>query len=75
MNTKKKSAKKRAYKKRANIMPVKEVTIPDLVPVKSTNKDTEIECLVAICSIIDNWTPEQRKRNIEYICGKYYDFS
>ena len=75
MNTKKKPAKKRAYRKRTNIMPVKETTIPDLVPVKVTNKDTEVEALAAICSIFDNWNPEQRKRNLEYIAGKYYDFS
>ena len=75
MNTKKKPAKKRAYKKRANIMPVKETTILDLVPVKVTNKDTEVESLALICSIVANWSQEQRNRNLEYICGKYYDFS
>lgn len=72
--------KKKPVKKRGR--PVKhEVTISNIdsngwIPLPANiNKDTEIECLATICSIIDNWSPEQRKRNLEYICGKYYDFS
>jgi len=58
-----------------------EVTVTNTDPsgwvmeVKSPKRDTEVASLAAICSILDNWTPEQRKRNLEYICGKYYDFS
>lgn len=75
MNTKKNPAKKRAYKKRKNLLPLVEERTPELVPVKVTNKDTEVECLATICSILDNFNPDQRKRTLEYICGKYYDFS
>lgn len=58
-----------------------EITIsnPDtsnwLMEVKAPKRDTEVASLAAICSILDNWSPEQRKRNLEYIVGKYYDFS
>lgn len=71
--SKKQPAKKRAYKKRKNLAPVKNGNI-ELVPVKLTNKDTEVESLAAICSIFDNWDEEQKRRNLTYLCGRYYDF-
>lgn len=70
---KKQPVKKRAYKKRKNLAPVKNGNI-ELVPVKLTNKDTEVESLAAICSIFDNWDEEQKRRNLTYLCGRYYDF-
>lgn len=65
--------KKRAYKKRKNIVP-KEKQSNGLLPVKITNKDTEVESLAAICSIFDNWNEDQKRRNLTYLCGRYYDF-
>lgn len=66
-------AKKKAYKKRKNIAP-KEGQSEGILPVKFTNKDTEVESLAAICSIFDNWNEEQKRRNLTYLCGRYYDF-
>lgn len=66
-------AKKRAYKRRTNIAPTEKGN-PELVPVKLTNKDTEVESLAAICSIFDNWNDDQKRRNLTYLCGRYYDF-
>lgn len=71
--SKKQPAKKRAYKKRKNLAPEKNGNI-ELVPVKLTNKDTEVESLAAICSIFDNWNEDQKRRNLTYLCGRYYDF-
>lgn len=69
----KKIPKKRAYKKRKNITPTEKAN-SNLIPVKLTNKDTEVESLAAICSIFDNWNEEQKRRNLTYLCGRYYDF-
>jgi hypothetical protein len=54
----------------------REVTLSNyqMVPVVATNKDTEVESLAAICSIFDNWSTEQKERNLKYLCGRYYDF-
>lgn len=73
---KKQPAKKRAYKKRAN----KSTTFNNadssewVPPIKTENKDTEVESLAAICSIFDSWDDEQKRRNLTYLCGRYYDF-
>lgn len=74
MATKKQPAKKRAYRKRKNIAPVEKETTKQLVPVKLTNKDTEIEQLTVICSMMDNFNPEQKQRILKFLCGRYYDF-
>lgn len=71
--SKKQPAKKRAYKKRKNISQPQKDKL-ELVPVKITNKDTEVESLAAICSIFYNWDEEQKRRNLTYLCGRYYDF-
>lgn len=71
---KKQPVKKRAYRKRKNIAPVEKETTNELVPVRLTNKDTEVESLAAICSIFDNWNDDQKRRNLTYLCGRYYDF-
>lgn len=65
--------KKAAKKKMAQ---VKEVNLANyqMVSVVATNKDTEVESLAAICSIFDNWSTEQKQRNLKYLCGRYYDF-
>lgn len=73
MQKKKQPAKKRAYKKRKNILPT-EKSISNLAPVTLTNKDTEIESLTAICSIMDNFNNEQKQRVLKFLCGRYYDF-
>lgn len=72
---KKQPAKKRAYKKRGNVTsksPVEQTFAP--LNLMATNKDTEVESLAAICSIFDNWDEEQKRRNLTYLCGRYYDF-
>lgn len=74
MATKKQPVKKRAYKKRKNIVPVEKETPNKDVPVKLTNKDTEIEQLAAICSMMDNFNHEQKQRVLKFLCGRYYDF-
>lgn len=77
---KKQPVKKRAYKKRKNILKSETITIPNtdssewIPKVKATNKDTEVESLVLICSIFDNWSMEQKQRNLKYIVGRYCDF-
>lgn len=75
MANKKQPAKKIAYKKRKNISRI-EIESKGLAPAKVTNKDTEVEllCLKTICSIFDNWNEEQKRRNLTYLCGLYYDF-
>lgn len=74
MANKKQPAKKRAYKKRKNIAPVEKETPNQLVPAVITNKDTEIEQLTVICSMMDNFTTEQKQRILKFLCGRYYDF-
>lgn len=37
-------------------------------------KDTEVQSLAAICSLMDNFNPEQKQRVLKFLCGRYYDF-
>lgn len=79
MATKKQPAKKRVYIKKAEKWTKGDTksarNIKHLEPqIKATNKDTEIESLATICSIFDNWTDEQKRRHLTYLCGRYYDF-
>lgn len=73
MQKKKQPAKKKAYGKRKYTPPV-EAEIKEFVSLKSTNKDTEIEQLAAICSMMDNFNLEQKQRILKFLCGRYYDF-
>jgi hypothetical protein len=36
--------------------------------------DTELKLLALMCSVLDNWTPEQKKRNLQFINSKYLDY-
>lgn len=69
MNKKKQQPVKRKYVKKAA-----KLNLVTPTPIQE-QKDMEIAELTQICSIISNWTPEQRKRNLEYLAAKYYDFS
>jgi len=61
---KKKAAKKRAYNKK-----------PKLVPVQPPSPlDSELKELLAVISIFENWTIDQRSRNLKYLASRYYDF-
>lgn len=78
--TKKQPAKKRAYVKKSakwtkedSRKAIQGIELLDL-PKPISKKDTEVESLVAICSIFDNWSHEQKQRNLKYICGRHYDF-
>jgi len=77
--SKKQPAKKRSYKKRSNLAK-KEKTIianadsSELVPLlKPAKRDTEIQELAAICSIIENWNEDQKTRNLTFILSRYKD--
>lgn len=78
--TKKQPAKKKlgrpAKKAPRKKSQLKEITLSnyEIVPMKATSKDTEVESLAAICSMFDNWNEEQKRRNLKYLCGRYYDF-
>lgn len=80
MQKKKLPAKKRAYKKKSPKWTLEDTknTIRNIelleLPKPTANKDTEVESLAAICSIFDNWNDEQKRRNLTYLCGRYYDF-
>lgn len=44
-------------------------------PVPVNNKpDTEIESLATICSIMDNFDPDQKTRNIRFLASRYWDY-
>lgn len=66
MANKKQPAKKRAYKKRAAKLVPPEPLQPD--------KDNEVMLLATIISIFDNWSHEQKQRNLKYLASRYYDF-
>lgn len=77
--SKKQPVKKRAYKKKStkwtksdSVKAIRNLQL--LEPTVAPKKDTEVESLVAICSIFDNWNNEQKQRNLKYLCGRYYDF-
>lgn len=79
-STKKHPAKKRAYVKKSakwtkkdskNAIQAIELLHPPKPVIK---KDTEIEQLTAICSMMDNFNPEQKQRILKFLCGRYYDF-
>jgi hypothetical protein len=65
---KRQPAKKRTYARRA----IKSNVIDP--PNTTIKKDTEIEELTTICSIMDNFTSEQKQRVLKFLCGRYYDF-
>jgi hypothetical protein len=65
MNKKKQQPVKRAYTKKA-------ILVPPAPP--EPDKDNEVELLAAIISIFDNWDSEQRSRNLKYLASRYYDF-
>jgi hypothetical protein len=67
---KKKAAKKRAYNRKPKTDIIENVRFPIVVQ----KKDTEIEELAALCSIMDNFTTEQKQRVLKFLCGRYYDF-
>jgi len=76
---KKQPAKKRAYVKKSTKWTKEDhkkaiSNLQFVEPAKITSKDTEVESLALICSIFDNWTMEQKQRNLKYIVGRYYDF-
>lgn len=80
MTNKKTTSKKRVYVKKAAKWTKKgnENAIENIELVKpavlSRKKDNELQELTEICSIFDNWTPEQKRRNLQFLCGRYYDF-
>lgn len=80
-STKKQPVKKRAYikhaakwtkKDHANAINDLQLVEPSFIPV---SKDTEIECLNTMCSMMSNFSQEQRNRTLQFLVGKYYDFS
>lgn len=81
--SKQQPAKKRGRpaKKKVNPIgkPLHQVTLSNyevgFKPIQATNKDTEVECLTAMCSILSNFTQDQRNRTLQFLVGKYYDFS
>lgn len=56
---------KRKYVKKAILKPVKPV---------DEEFDTELKTLALICSVLDNWTPEQKGRNLRFINSKYSEY-
>lgn len=70
MPVKKKAAKKRTNNGKPKADIIENVRFPIVVQ----KKDTEIEELAALCSIMDNFTPEQKQRVLKFLCGRYYDF-
>lgn len=80
MANKKQPAKKRAYVKKSAKWTkgdarnaIHNIELLEW-PKSAANKDTEVESLAAICSIFDNWNEDQKRRNLTYLCGRYYDF-
>ena len=73
---KKKAAKKRLYNRKSRPQTITNVDSTDVEFLKPTSKgkDTEVDSLSIICSIFDHWTDDQKRRNLTYLCGKYYDF-
>lgn len=65
MPVKKKAAKKRSYNRKPRLIKPEPV---------EPEKDLEIELLATLCSVIDNWTPEQRRRNLTFITSKYSEY-
>lgn len=78
--TKKQPAKKRVYIKRSakwdnNDNPVTFKRTDFEGPVIPAPKaDSEIQDLTAIISIFDNWTEDQRIRNIRFLASKYWEY-
>lgn len=78
--SKKQPAKKRAYVKKSAKWTKGDSTrdIEDIQlfePVRSiVKKDTELQVLVAMCSTIENWSDEQKTRNLTFIFSKYKDY-
>jgi hypothetical protein len=61
-NQKKKPAKKRSYNRKPRLI--------ESLP-KPEDKDTEVETLALMCSVIDNWDAAQKNRNLNFIFSKY----
>jgi hypothetical protein len=64
MPVKKKAAKKRAYNRKPKLIP----------PAPPSPLDGELKELLAVISIFENWTSDQRSRNLKYLASRYYDF-
>lgn len=62
---KNKAAKKRPYKRKEKLVPILN---------KDTPKDNEVDLLMAIIIIFENWDNEQRSRALKYLASRYYDF-
>lgn len=78
--TKKQPAKKRAYKKTSAKWTKKDSkkAIENIQFVEPsfpiTKKDSELQELAAVVSIFDNWTEDQKTRNIRFLASKYWEY-
>jgi len=43
-------------------------------PMQAVKRDTEIQELTAVVSIFDNWTDDQKTRNIRFLASKYWEY-
>ncbi len=74
---KKQPAKKRVNKKSSSrdIFTNKDssgwVPLTEQIEIK---KDTEIRELAAVISIFDNWSDDQKTRNIRFLASKYWEY-
>lgn len=73
---KKQPAKKRGRPAKKTIKPKRKITLQnyEIVPIPAAQKDTELQSLTQICSMMDNFSSEQKQRILKFLCGRYYDF-
>lgn len=62
---KKQPVKRKYVRKATNLVPVVKPDEPT---------DNELQLLTLICSVFDNWSKDQKERNLKYLVGRYYDF-
>lgn len=78
----KQPVKKRAYKKKANLLSKEKTDFTNtdssgwlpLPEINAIKKDTEIQELAAVVSIFDNWTEDQKTRIIRFLASKYWEY-
>lgn len=58
-------------KNKKNAKPVQKLIAPEPM---TEEKDNELELLALMCSVIENWTPEQRRRNLSFLADKYSEY-